>query len=181
MEPIAFAHMCRGVGLAFVRGVALGWESPDLERWLVEYRKLATEPRGPTVTARFSGAKAIQPLTDLLRETRWKVFAALELAQAGDARFVQQIAGERLIERDRERLWVPVDRKSATLRGRVLSLFAVDCLLRPGDYRTMLLACPRCESVVFDARARAAGRCCDRVVASGARSIVPESLQRKTR
>ena len=64
-------------------------------------------------------------------------------------------------------------------RGRVLSLFAVDCLLRQNDYRTLLLACPQCENIVFDAQARAAGRCCVNGRApSGERPVATIDLRR---
>ncbi len=162
-----------------MRGVALGWDETDLETWRCEqYGKLATQTRDVFIMtpARISAAAVIPPLSDLLRETRWRAFAALEEAAAGHARFVQQVAGERLIARDVQLGWVPVDRKGTSLRGRVLSLFAVDCLLRPTDYRTLLLVCPRCESVVFDADARAQGQCCgDRIVGSGERPSPPRN------
>jgi len=171
-ERTAFSDRCRRTGIAFMRGVALGWDAHDLETWQREsYGMLAVVPRDVFLStpARVSAAAPIPTLGDLLREARWKVFAALEEAAAGHARFVQQIAGERLIARDSSVGWVPVDRKGASLRGRVLSLFAVDCLLRPSDYRTLLLACPRCESVVFSEEARREGRCCADVVGSGQR------------
>src|SRR5207244_12430282 len=111
-------------------------------------------------TPKASAVATITTFTDLLRETRWKVFAALEQAAAGRTAFVKHVASDLLIARSTHVGWVPVDRAGASLRGRVLSLFAVDCLLRPDDYRTLLLACPQCEGIVFDVEARTAGRCC---------------------
>ena len=94
----AFADACRKAGLAFMRGVALGWDETDLETWRVDqYGKLATQPRDVFIMtpARISAAAVIPPISDLLREARWKAFAALEEAATGHARFVQQVAGER--------------------------------------------------------------------------------------
>lgn len=163
-QRVVFAEACREAGLAFMRGVATGWDRRDLAVWLLQkYGKLAVKPneKGSAVPAD-SGVQS-QTISDVLREARWKAFAALEEAAHGQARFVQAIAAKGLITRDDKVGWVPVDRPGARLRGRVLSLFAVDCLERPGDYRNLLFACPRCESIVFDAAAREAGRCCGRI------------------
>ena len=150
-----------------MRGVALGWDEHGLDGWrALHYCKLAVKPTDASgrMPMRKSAASAIQTLSDLLRETRWNVFAALESASRGEARFVENVARDQLIVRDVERGWVPAQREGASLRGQVLSLFAVDCLLRVGDYHDVLLACPWCESVVFDAKLRALGACCgDRI------------------
>jgi len=176
-DPRAFAEACRAAGLKFMRGIALGWEESDLERWRSrQYDTLAVAPRDVVrkTPAGTSASARIPTISDLLREARWKVFAALEQAAHGDTGFVQTVAGERLIVRD-VKGWAPVHRQGASLHGRVLSLFAVDCLVRPADYSSLLLACPRCESIVFDARAREQGQCCgDRIVGSG-RYPSPES------
>jgi hypothetical protein len=156
-----------------MRGVAGGWTADALATWQSgAYRKLARLPRDSALAPRVSSARPIVSLTDLLRESRWKVFAALEEATIGHVRFVQRVAGERLIVRDADLGWVPVDRQGATLHGRVLSLFAVDCMLRPHDYGSVLFACPRCESVVFSEEAKRQGRCCsDQGAGSGRASL----------
>jgi hypothetical protein len=157
---IGFAQACREAGLAFMSGVASGWDRRDLGVWLLQqYGKLAVKPKNGRDVTHDSGVQT-QTISDVLREARWKAFAALEEAAAGQARFVQEVAGKGLIMRDEKLGWVPVDRAGARLRGRVLSVFAIDCLVRPSDYRTLLFACPRCESVVFDAAAKEIGRCC---------------------
>lgn len=161
---IEFAEACREAGLAFMSGVAAGWDRRDLAVWLLQkYGKIAIKPkeRGREVSTE-SGVQRVQQraISDMLREARWKAFAALEEAATGQARFVQEVAGKGLIFRDEKLGWMPIDRPNARLRGRVLSLFAIDCLVRPSDYRNLLFACPRCESVVFDATAKEIGRCC---------------------
>jgi hypothetical protein len=158
---IGFAEACREAGLAFMSGVASGWDRRDLAVWLLQkYGKLAVKPKVPGREVTPESGVQTETISDLLREARWKAFAALEEAAAGQARFVQEVAGKGLIMRDEKLGWVPVDRAGARLRGRVLSVFAIDCLVRPSDYRTLLFACPRCESIVFDAAAKEVGRCC---------------------
>ena len=160
-ERIAFADACREAGLAFMRGVANGWDRRDLAVWLLQsYGKLAVKPKEKSDRVPADSGVQNQTISDVLREARWKAFAALEEAATGQARFVQAVAGKGLIVRDEKLAWVPVDRPGARLRARVLSLFAIDCLLRPSDYRNILFACPRCESIVFDGSAKEAGRCC---------------------
>jgi hypothetical protein len=173
-ERMVFAEACREAGLAFMRGVAAGWDRRDLAVWLLQkYGALAVKPREKGQAVPPDSGVQSQTISDVLRVARWKAFAALEEAATGQSRFVQAIAAKGLIARDERVGWVPVDRPGARLRGRVLSLFAVDCLGRPADYKTLLFACPRCESIVFDAAAREAGRCCGQKpavdVASGQR------------
>jgi hypothetical protein len=144
-----------------MRGVANGWDRRDLAVWLLQtYGKLAIKPTEKMDRVSAESGVQSQTISDVLREARWKAFAELEEAATGQARFVQVAVNKGLIVRDEKLAWVPVDRPGARLRGRVLSLFAVDCLLRPSDYRNLLLACSRCENVVFDAAAKEAGRCC---------------------
>lgn len=158
---IEFAEACREAGLAFMSGVAAGWERRDLAVWLLQkYGKLAIKPKERGREVSTDRGVQQQTISDILREARWKAFAALEEAAQGQARFVQEVAGKGLIARDDKLGWVPVDRPNARLRGRVLSLFAIDCLVRPSDYRSLLFACPRCESIVFDTVAKESGRCC---------------------
>src|SRR4029077_16085662 len=97
-DRIAFAETCREAGLDFMRGVAAGWDRRDLAVWLLQkYGKLAVKPneRGREVS-QDSGVQQ-QTISDVLREARWKAFAALEEAASGQARFVQAIAGKGLI------------------------------------------------------------------------------------
>jgi len=64
----------------------------------------------------------------------------------------------RCVDGYREPAWAPTA-STTRLADRVLSLFAVDYLSRPGEYETDLAVCPTCTYVSFDARARRRGCC----------------------
>jgi hypothetical protein len=91
--------------------------------------------------------------------------AALQEAQSPDARleFVRAAIRQRdvvpALDIDGASLWVPLNRRGMILRDRILSLFAVDFLLRPEDYAGELFVCRMCEQVVFDSAARSLGQC----------------------
>jgi hypothetical protein len=147
-------------------GVAAGWQRRELAAWLVGPYREATFDRG--LRAKRASSSGSQPtieavtegtISDLLRETRWKVFALLEDAARGDLRFVEDLATAGWVSKHPDLGWVPVDIRGGALRQRVLSLFAADYLLRAADYRHKLCACARCETVVFDERARKLGHC----------------------
>ena len=192
LEHTDFAQQCRDAGLAFMRGTAEGWGRRELAMWLVgKYSAVASKPKEKSSTPPSSERVTSESVSDMLREARWKAFADLEEAAHGSQKLVHAIVGKGLVARDPKLLWVPVDRPGARLRMRVLSLFAVDCLIRPDDYKTLLLACPRCEQIVFDADARREGRCCGRKPAAQSgvrprlsdfrRSIPPEVIATKSR
>jgi hypothetical protein len=160
------ADACRSGGLGFMTGVASGWRRRELAAWLVGPYRDATFDRG--LRARRASPVGSQPsieavtdgtIADLLRETRWKVFALLEDAARGDLRFVEDLASAGWVAKHPELGWVPVDVRGGALRQRVLSLFAADYLLRAADYRHKLCACARCETVLFDERAKKLGHC----------------------
>ncbi|HEX7601626.1 MAG TPA: hypothetical protein VF316_08480, partial [Polyangiaceae bacterium] len=56
-------------------------------------------------------------------------------------------------------LLLPRARHRMTLADRVISLFAVDALLRPQDYELRLFVCERCDAPVFDRDGRECGKC----------------------
>ena len=55
----------------------------------------------------------------------------------------------RVEDGNREPAWAPAN-GTTRLAERVLSLFAVDYLVRPGDYETRLTICATCKQVSFD-------------------------------
>ena len=55
--------------------------------------------------------------------------------------------------------YVPVDHERMRLSDRVLSLAAVDYLMRPSDYLALLTVCKVCEKITFDPHTRARGLC----------------------
>jgi hypothetical protein len=160
------ADACRAAGLTFMDGVAAGWGRRELAAWLVGPYREATFDRG--LRAKRASASGSQPtieavtdgtIADLLRATRWRVFALLEDAARGDLRFVEDLAAAGWVAKHPELGWVAVDVRGGALRQRVLSLFAADYLLRAADYRHKLCACSRCETVVFDERSKRLGHC----------------------
>jgi len=106
----------------------------------------------------------LEHVDERMREARRHVLAALEeLALPGGTheRVDRALAaGHVAPRRDGEGgvTWVPLDVPGMRLSDRVESLFAADHLARPRAYALELLVC-RCETVVFDAEARARGDC----------------------
>jgi hypothetical protein len=139
--------------------------------WLVgKYGAVAVKPTDKKTLTPSSERVKSEAIADVLREARWKIFAELEEAASGSTGWLEHILSRGLVAKNKELVWVPVDRPGTRLRSRVLSLFAVDRLMRPNDYKKLLLACPRCESLVFDENARIEGRCCaERIAGSGVR------------
>jgi len=164
-SPEEIADACRVAGLAFVSGVARGWTKRDLAEWLLgPYSEAAcslpgaTEP-APAVT---SPVPTVM-LQRLLRETRATV---LELLSAPPDRVVllgawasEAGAIMRSQHEGGRTGWIPVSLPRMRLEDRVLSLFAVDVLVRRHDYMTELSICRRCRSVAFDPRSREVGLC----------------------
>lgn len=181
-DRAAFAESCREAGLSFMQGVIDGWQADELDDWQTKrYGELAIEPTDKFIARSSSVTTGITSISDILRDARWKVFAALEQAATGRAMFVKRAASNMMIIRSEELGWVPVNRKNASLGSRVLSLFAVDCLLRPNDYRAILLACPRCERVVFDAAAKEQGQCCMGASGGSGERPILEALRERRR
>ncbi|MDB4995096.1 MAG: hypothetical protein JWM74_2528 [Myxococcaceae bacterium] len=165
--PLEVAEACRAAGLAFVNGVASGWTKTDLARWLVgPYREAAcplpgaergvSEPPAP-------GVRVEARISRLLHEVRAHVVRGLESSPDGlvDLPCWALTAGSILRSQhdDGEAGFIPVDWPRMRLEDRVMSLFAVDCLMRGADYATKLVVCRRCKRVSFDEKAHAVGLC----------------------
>lgn len=175
-QPLA----CRAAGLAFLDGVAAGWQKYELAMWLLgPYREAAVpmdaHPHVPHEPRASQGEPLDEDRIDrILREARWHVLAALEAAALPGARGAHRshsshhkmvdvaLAAGHLVARhdgDGRVAWLPVDLRGMRLRQRVESLFAADYLVHPRDYLTELTVCHRCEKVLFDASARRRGDC----------------------
>jgi hypothetical protein len=159
---------CREVALEFVN-TSSGWGKAELGIWLIgAYAPLTKH------APRDGDGDAVWPVP-LLREidvrlidrimqsARAEVLDALQrIAHDGSASFVLRalIAGAvvRCEDADRDASWIPTANPSR-LADRVLSLFAVDYLARPGDYETMLGVCLLCEHVHFDGGGRRCQAC----------------------
>jgi hypothetical protein len=176
VEPFCFveeatalevADACRAAGLAFVNGVASGWNKTDLARWLVgPYREASCPLAGaeretidPDVRNRRVDARVVR----LLHDVRAHVVRGLEGSPDGlvDLPCWAVSAGSILRSRhpDGQAGFIPVDWPRMRLEDRVMSLFAVDCLVRGDDYATKLVVCRKCKRVAFDEEARTVGLC----------------------
>jgi hypothetical protein len=176
VEPFCFvedttavevADACRVAGLAFVNGVASGWTKTDLARWLVgPYRDASCPLAGverDTVDSDVRDPRVDARVLRLLHEVRAHVVRGLESSPDGlvDLPCWAISAGSILRSRhpNGETGFIPVDWPRMRLEDRVMSLFAVDCLVRGDDYATKLVVCRRCKRVAFDEHARTVGLC----------------------
>ena len=168
-DPQALAGACREVGLAFLDGVLRGWDKSDLAAWLTGPYHGVTQRRGERVTnpAVFTDQNlvAVERLEELVLRARVEVVSTLAEASrsGGSIAFVGEAIRRGAIlptrTTDDGDAWAPVDGIRMRLTDRVLSLFAVDYLIRPVDYASDLLACLACGAVAFDASARSSGSC----------------------
>lgn len=114
----------------------------------------------PVPLLRDIDARLIKRITESARKEIIETLALI--AKDGSASFVLRalIAGTvvRCEDDHRAPTWAPTG-EAARLADRVLSLFAVDYLARPGDYEATLFVCATCETVAFDETAHAQGGC----------------------
>lgn len=165
-DPWSVAAACRAAALAFVNGVGRGWTKRDLARWLLgPYREAACPLPGaervgfaPTM-AEVSAARVDR----LLNEVREHALRSLEGTPDGLVSLPSwaKTAGSVLRSRhgNGESGFIPVDWPRMRLDDRVMSLFAVDVLVRPRDYERRLAVCSRCRAVSFDEASRDRGFC----------------------
>lgn len=159
---------CRAAGLAFMAGVADGWDKLQLAMWLTGPYAQATRraTHGARVVTLSGPTNAIDPqaLEGLLVRVRGQVHASLEKASLdhGTLDFTDAMVERGLVRKladaEGRPAWVPVDRVRMRLRDRVQALFTADYLNAPYTY-VELFVCHRCEAVVFDAYAKRQGIC----------------------
>ena len=163
----SLAEECRDAALAFMSGVAVGWDKIDLALWLTGPYARATRhaKRGERVTDVGAGDVIDdETIEDLVTRVRGQLVAALEKAALDDGSldFAEEAVSRGIVRRattlEGEQVWVPVDATRLRLKDRLASLFAADFLNVPTEYQS-LFVCHRCESVTFDAHARAIGVC----------------------
>jgi hypothetical protein len=159
------AERARRAGVAFVNGVGAGWHACDLEEWLTgTYRKavhVATEITPEDGS--FEGCPPVQ-LAQELRSARDSAVSFVRILGKVPARvaFVEDAVSAGLVtpcEVDSQIGWIPVWTPGATLEQLVRTLFVADFLVRPTDYRDVLLVCPECDALQFDVETRIRGRC----------------------
>lgn len=166
----AIAEACRQAALAFVNEVGSGaWDEELVTEWLLEtYAPLVTheadaEPSGGDPLGLSETLRGLEPrliratheeILDVLRSTRTETGGANFAFMALSSGFVAPCE-----ERGGRRGWLPASKRRFRLADRVLSLFAVDYLIRAEEYESMLTLCDRCAHVTFDAIDRAYMRC----------------------
>ncbi len=173
VEATTIADACREAGPAFLEGARGGWGKLELAAWLVgSYRPIcapmAEDASGillvlPSGTAHAPiRAGAVEGLIELVAVAATSALAELargETAPIAEAMRDRAIASA---QGPRSLVWVPADRPRLRLEARLMSLFAVDYLLRSDAYTTDLLVCGACDEVNFDGAERACARCQDR-------------------
>ena len=158
---------CRDAALAFLTGVASGWDKLDLVLWLTGPYAAATRhvPRGERVAGLDEDAEVDdEVLVELVVNARHAILGALEDASSdgGVLDFAEEHLDRGYVRRavDEEGLevWVPADASRMRLADRVASLFAADYLNDASSYDD-LFVCPKCTGVVFDEASKRLGLC----------------------
>lgn len=161
------ADACRGAALLFMNE-SPKWTKPDFSNWLAgpyaeitEKLRTNAESWHPVPLLREIDARM---LNRLLKSSFGEVREALMLVTSGEgmARFANQMTSSGFVARcqdaDGHEGFIPTN-QPRRIADIVLSLFAADCLTRPGDYLTELTFCPQCGTLAFDAGARMRGQC----------------------
>ncbi len=166
---VDIAEVCRNAGNAFCAGAAsTSWGKRGLAEWLLGHYASATSLGSqPERTSDGGGGPRTPAIADgdvrkLLKTTLSDVYDALERTMLGcPPDFVRPLIRDRILVSagKTETLWVPIDRRRLSLAKRVLSLFAVDKLLRPEDYANPFALCARCGAVLLDEKNRNDGLC----------------------
>ena len=185
MTAAAIASASREVAMTFVTD-SKHWGKAELGMWLTGnygqvIRHAWKETGSNTWQVPLLRDIDARLIDRIMHSARAEIFDTLELvAKDGSATFVLRalIAGTVIRCEDclGEPAWAPTG-EAARLADRVLSLFAVDYLARPGEYETELSVCATCESVAFDGATRRRGPCTHglqhSVLAARPRSTLP--------
>ena len=172
VRALDVADGAREAMLSFLRGVGSGWARREVARWLAgPYRILTTLaatleiPEDSTTFRRLPKNVLNDRLDEVLRTAKEDVLATMILAAPpdSDVRFSHRAIATGHVVRTRDIQgrggWIPVDAPGMLLADRVLSLAAVDYLMRPADYLALLSVCGICQAVSFDAQVRVRGHC----------------------
>lgn len=163
------ANRCRRAALRVVQGAARGWGKVELARWLrEEYAQLAVHDGGsipPPSSAAGAESLSEERVERMLETMRIDLLFVLRelMTREGLQAFSEHVVDNELVFQSHDAhgrdLLLPRARHRMTLVDRVISLFAVDALLRPSDYEEQLFICKRCDAPVFDREGRESGTC----------------------
>lgn len=163
------ANRCRRAALRVVQGAARGWGKQELAKWLREtYAQLAVHDGGSLPPPSSSGAAeslSEERVERMLETMRMDVLFVLRelMTPEGIKAFSEHVVEKELVLQSHDAhgrdLLLPRARHRMSLADRVISLLAVDALLRPQDYEHLLFICERCEAPVFDLDGRQSGKC----------------------
>lgn len=169
LTPEELASACRRAYLRLVVGAHVGWSKVELARWLTgPYRRLtvreAWDEPPPSLAIANDVASALDDrIVTVLETMRADVLLVLrELMTAeGRSAFATLALDTSLVARTSEDglVVLPCARPRMTLTDRVLSLVAVDAIMRPEDFEHSLFVCTRCDQPVFDVASRPRGIC----------------------
>jgi hypothetical protein len=169
---LAIADACRVTALAFLNE-ALHWGKAELAMWLMGPYGQLTQYVSPFSSRRSGEHVRTAPLMReidarmvdrVIRAAHDEVMSTLsridETEGGASFAFTMLAAGfvARCEDRGQVAGWVPTS-DARRLADRVLSLFAVDYLSRPGHYENDLSVCRICKAVEFDAVSHDRGVC----------------------
>ena len=185
MTAADIAQECREAAMAFVTSSKY-WSKAELGMWLTSTYATVTRHASrsndgqvwPVPLLRDIDARLINRIMQSARDEVLETLA--QLSQDASASFVLRalIAGTvvRCEDSEREPTWAPTG-EASRLADRVLSLFAVDYLVRPADYDSELVVCRLCGTITFDAVVHSRGGCdhgaSESLVASPRHSTLP--------
>lgn len=164
-SALHLADNCRDAALVFVNESPF-WGKAELAMWLLgpysqaAHRVGARPEQAPPALREIDLAE----IEHLLACARAEVLDALERLRDPElaARTVFAMIASGFVAGCQDARggtgWVPTT-NARRLADRVLSLFAVDYLARPGDYENILATCAACEHVAFDELAARRGIC----------------------
>jgi len=158
-NAVGVADACRSAALGFFAGVAEGWSKRDLAEWLGVYQVIAVRSVGSLTAsapdacpARLDEAR-VRRLMSAVREDAVDIVLALTDPARGVHFGCYAVAAGLVttyLDQQGTEAWAPVDLPRMRLLDRVRSLIAVDYLLRPLDFRSVVRVCRRCDGVFFD-------------------------------
>jgi hypothetical protein len=163
----AIARDCREAAMEFMND-SHRWSKAELGMWLTARYSMVTKHASkdaggatwPVPLLRDIDARLIERI---MQSARSEILETLRsISKDGSASFVLRalIAGTviRCEDAGGQPAWAPTG-DVPRLADRVLSLFAVDYLARPGDYETQLAVCAQCGSISFDEDLRTRAAC----------------------